>query len=195
MELLTFTIICAYLVGAFPSGKALASLHGVDIATHGSGNVGATNVARTIGKKAGLITLSLDVIKGVLGVALVRSLLVDPVQQYSASVFIVAGHCFSLPPILKGGKGVAAALGVFIMLTPIAALAGITVFFLTFVATRIVSLSSIFAAFIVPIVVAYLYEAPNLWIASTVISAVIILRHYQNIARLSKGEESQFMVR
>ncbi|MCB0319054.1 MAG: glycerol-3-phosphate acyltransferase, partial [Bdellovibrionales bacterium] len=148
--ILTFlALIPFYLIGAFPTGMMLAKSQGIDITKKGSGNVGATNIARVIGKKAGIITLLVDVSKGLIG-SLIASLFADSYFVPLAGVILVAGHCFSLPPKLKGGKGVATALGVMLFINYTAALTGIGTFIIAFSIWRIVSLASLAGALIVP---------------------------------------------
>jgi len=186
-------LIPFYLLGSFPSGYLLAKLHGIDITKQGSGNVGATNVARSLGKRAGIMTLILDLTKGFLAVIL-ASLMTDQTWFLSgASVAVVCGHCFSLPPILKGGKGVATGLGVLIALIPGAALTSIAIFALLFSATRTVSLASILATLSAPLysLVTNQHEAKSL--ALIALSLVIVYRHRENIKRLTEGREPKFV--
>ena len=181
-----------YLLGAFPTGYLLAKLRGVDITAHGSGNVGASNVARVLGKKAGLITLLVDVLKGLLGVTLVEFM--APASWYvgGAAVAVVAGHCFSVPPFLRGGKGVATALGAIVGLSPLAALVAVGVFSAVFAASRIVSLASISAALAAPLIGFVVLEASGLQIALTIIALIVTYRHRENLKRLSEGREPKF---
>lgn len=191
-----FTLFLAlvpfYLLGCFPTGKLVARLHGIDIAAQGSGNVGATNVARVIGKRAGVITLLGDVAKGFLGVALAQLFSDSQWFVMSAAVVVVVGHCLSLPPYLKGGKGVATALGTVFAVVPIAAVVALVVFGLVFAVSRLVSLASITATLMVPLYCLLSNAADATSAGFMVMAFVIVLRHEQNIARLIKGKEPKF---
>jgi glycerol-3-phosphate acyltransferase PlsY len=181
-----------YLLGSFPSGYLLARLHGIDITQQGSGNVGATNLARTIGKRAGLLTLLLDLVKGMLGVYLAT--LVTPAIWYpaAAAIAVVCGHCFSIPPLLKGGKGVATGLGVLIALVPGAAVTSVVVFAVLFSVTRLVSLASLVATLSAPLFSLVTNQPDSSSLALVVVSLVIVYRHYDNIVRLIEGREPRF---
>jgi glycerol-3-phosphate acyltransferase PlsY len=185
-------LIPFYLLGSFPSGYLLARLHGIDITRQGSGNVGATNVARTLGKRAGLLTLLLDLLKGMLGVYLAT--LITPALWYpaAAAIAVVCGHCFSLPPLLRGGKGVATGLGVLIVLVPGAALTSAIIFCLLFGATRLVSLASLIATLSAPLYSLVTNQPDPYSFALVVVSLVIVYRHYDNILRLIEGREPRF---
>ena len=185
-------LIPFYLLGSFPSGYLLARLHGVDITKHGSGNVGATNVARTIGKRAGVLTLLLDLIKGMLAVYL-ASMITDQVWfSAAAAVAVVSGHCFSIPPFLKGGKGVATGLGVLIALAPGAALTSIVIFVALFSTTKLVSLASIVATLSAPLYSLVTDQPEAKSLALIILSFVIVYRHRENIKRLIEGREPKF---
>lgn len=184
------SLIPFYLIGSFPTGKLVARSKGVTIEEHGSGNVGATNVARVLGKKAGVITLVGDISKGLLGVAF-ASLLFEPHLVSYAALALVLGHCFSLPG-MKGGKGVATALGVLLGLRFWLGLFAALSFAATFKTTRYVSVSSVTAALLIP-VLALLTELPDHLVFSlAAISLVIVLRHRPNIKRLIEGREPKF---
>ena len=185
-------LIPFYLLGSFPSGYLLARLHGIDITKQGSGNVGATNVARSIGKRAGVLTLLLDLIKGMLAVYL-ASVITDRVWFLAAvAVAVVCGHCFSIPPLLKGGKGVATGLGILIALAPGAALTSVVIFAAAFSVTRIVSLSSILATFSAPLYSLVTNQPEAKSLALIILSLVIAYRHHENIKRLIEGREAKF---
>jgi glycerol-3-phosphate acyltransferase PlsY len=185
-------LIPFYLIGTFPSGYLLAKLRGVDITKQGSGNVGATNVARSLGKKAGILTLVLDLTKGLLAIYL-ASLLAD--QGWfvaAAAVAVVCGHCFSIPPLLKGGKGVATGLGVLIALAPGAGVTSVVIFVVLFSATRFVSLSSIVATLSAPIYSLVTNQPEAKSLALMAIALVIVYRHRENIHRQIEGRETKF---
>jgi glycerol-3-phosphate acyltransferase PlsY len=181
-----------YLLGCFPTGYLIARLNGIDITHQGSGNVGATNVARVIGKKAGVCTLLGDVCKGMLAVAL--GLLISPVGWFAAgaAAAVVCGHCFSLPPWLRGGKGVATALGTLVVLYPVGALVAVVTFGLLFWLSRTVSIASLIATAAVP-TTALLTDQPEAKsVALVIMSIVIAVRHKENIIRVIEGREPKF---
>jgi glycerol-3-phosphate acyltransferase PlsY len=181
-----------YLLGSFPTGYLIAKAKGVDITASGSGNVGATNVARVVGKRSGIFTLLGDLVKGCLGVLLARLIGVADWFVASAAVAVVLGHCFSVPPYLKGGKGVATALGVLCALKPFSAVVALVSFGVVFYISRIVSLASVAAALIVPAaaLIAGVAEVDAIAIAS--IGLILVARHEENIKRLIAGKEPRF---
>jgi glycerol-3-phosphate acyltransferase PlsY len=181
-----------YLLGAFPTGRLVARLHGVDITAVGSGNVGATNVSRVVGKRAGIITLLCDIAKGAVAIGIAKLCSPDIWFAASVGVAVVAGHCFSIPTKLKGGKGVATALGVLLMLSPIAALIAIATFALVFSVSRIVSISSIVSALVVPTASLVSHSPDSIVMAQALLAAIVIYRHRENIVRLIEGREPQF---
>jgi acyl phosphate:glycerol-3-phosphate acyltransferase len=188
-------LLIIYLIGSVPIGLLVARSKGVDITAVGSGNVGATNVARSVGKAAGVITLVGDVLKGVIGVLLGDLLFDTPWGGPIAACFVVAGHCFSVPPVLKGGKGVATALGSVLCLLPMAALICVVIFSAVFAATRIVSLASLFAVVAAPLTALVTGADDELSLCLMVVSAIIVYRHHANIDRLIKGNEPKFASR
>ena len=186
-------LIPFYLLGAFPTGYLLAKAKGVDITSEGSGNVGATNVARTLGKSAGIITLLCDIAKGFFGVY-IASLIGGNDFTNAAAIALVAGHCISLPPKLKGGKGVATTLGVILYLNQAAAIAGVGFFIIVFSISRIVSAASLVAALIVPLAAIFLGADNNQVISLGVISLIVLIRHKANLQRLVEGREKKFKI-
>lgn len=184
-------LIIAYFIGTFPTGPLIARGHGIKIQEHGSKNIGATNVARVLGKQAGILTLVGDIIKGVLAVGIAR-IFFSPLIVSLAGLSAVCGHCFSIPGKGKGGKGVATAIGVLLALHPLSAILGIAAFIICFTVTKYVSLSSITAALIIPIY-QLLTNVPNATLFPTMgISLLVVLRHHENIRRLIEGREPQF---
>ncbi len=185
-------LIPFYLLGAFPTGYLIARLHGVDITSQGSGNVGATNISRVIGKRAGIFTLLVDVCKGALAVAIGH--MVSPYGWFpaGAAVAVVCGHCFSIPRYLKGGKGVATALGAIIVLFPLSSLVAVGAFGLVFAFSKIVSLASISAALIAPTFSLITNQSDSVSLALALMAAVIVYRHRENITRLIEGREPRF---
>jgi glycerol-3-phosphate acyltransferase PlsY len=181
-----------YLLGAFPTGIIIAKSYSVDITLQGSGNVGATNVARVIGKKAGILTLLGDVLKGVVGIVVASWIAEASWFPAVAGIALVLGHCFSVPPFLKGGKGVATALGVVLALYPLCAAVAVVSFAVVFAMWKIVSLASISAALVVPISGFLLNVEEPTTVAFATIAMVVVARHEENIRRLIEGRESKF---
>lgn len=187
-------IIPAYLIGAIPTGVILTKLSGAeDIRKVGSGNIGATNVYRTAGRKLGILTLIGDVLKGalpVLAVSLSGQFTDEIVAMTAVAAFV--GHCYPIYLRFQGGKGVATALGIFLVLAPLSVLVGFFVFVGLLLAFKYISLSSISAAATVPIVVILTGANTPLVAASLFMAAMMILRHRSNIERLIKGQEPKF---
>ena len=156
--------------------------------------MGATNVARIVGRKAGLITLAIDCGKGLLPVWLADVYLHNPRVLAILTIALVAGHCLSLPRLLRGGKGVATALGAFLYLCPIATLFGLAVFLATFAALRIVSAASITAALTIPIYALITAQADTVVIPLAVVALLVVYRHKNNIRRLIQGQEERFLL-
>jgi len=202
MQSVFISVLMGYLLGSIPFGFLVAKCRGIDIRQHGSGNIGATNVFRTLGRKWGVLVFVLDVLKGVLAVRLAMFSFADPcVFQMPCGQFlgIIAGfgcflgHCFPVWLGFKGGKGVAAGAGILIGLTPLVAVLGLVVWVVSFYATRYVSLASILAALSLPLFVVLLDRQFDVifWFC-VVISALAIWRHRTNIQRLLAGTESRF---
>ncbi|HVO22778.1 MAG TPA: glycerol-3-phosphate 1-O-acyltransferase PlsY [Candidatus Margulisiibacteriota bacterium] len=189
-----FLIAMAYLCGSLPIGVWVGGWVGIDIRQAGSGNIGATNVTRTAGARAGLLTLLGDLAKGALPAALARLLLTDPWLTALTAVAAVCGHLFSVFLHFSGGKGVATAFGAFVLLTPAAAVCSAVLFALVAVTTHYVSLASMLAALALPVVaVVFGYPAP-LCGAATVVAGGIVLRHRANLVRLWHGVEPRFRI-
>ncbi len=192
-------LAAAYLLGSIPFGLILAKLFaGSDIRKSGSGNIGATNVARVVGPAAGILTLLLDVAKGAAAVWLAgRFSEQNSTALMLAGVFALLGHCFPVWLGFNGGKGVAAALGVFLMLSPMAALSALLVFILVSLAWRYVSLGSVSAAAVMPLLMYFLWapgHAPPLVVdfGTLFATALIIFKHDANLQRLVDGTEPKF---
>jgi glycerol-3-phosphate acyltransferase PlsY len=185
--------LVAYLVGALPIGWLIAKAFGIsDIRRHGSGNIGATNVLRTVGRGPAIATLLGDVAKGyvavVAGAALAGG---DSTGAAVATVAAVVGNCWSVFLGFRGGKGVATGLGALLRTVPWATLAALPVFVIVVATTRYVSLASLLGAACVPFgAFALGYPAPAALAALTV-ALIIIGRHHDNIARLRAGTESR----
>ncbi|MGA0093315.1 MAG: glycerol-3-phosphate 1-O-acyltransferase PlsY [Chthoniobacterales bacterium] len=195
---MVLTTAVAFLLGSVPTGYLVARAKGVDIRQHGSGNIGATNVFRTVGKPLGVLVFLLDALKGFAAVWLAA--------QWggrcdwagiAAAVAAIAGHNYTPWLGFKGGKGIATSAGVLIALMPWAVLAIAVVWFAVFFASRYVSLASLCASAALPVAVAALWfygcggNAPLLGF-SALIAALAIWRHRSNIQRLMAGTEHRF---
>ncbi len=184
----------AYLLGSIPTGLLLGRLYGIDVRNEGSGNIGATNLYRTVGRKVGILTLIGDCLKGMLPVLLAWKLgLTEPIQAW-IGLAAFSGHVFSIFLLFKGGKGVATALGVYLALAPLAVPVALVIFVLLVFIRRFISLGSIVAAAVMPVVIWFLPHSQQLLIASTIISSIVIIKHHTNIRRLIAGTENRFNV-
>jgi glycerol-3-phosphate acyltransferase PlsY len=196
-----------YLLGSIPFGFLLVKIfRGQDVRQTGSGNIGATNVARTGSKGLAIATLALDTLKGVIAVVLGTWIGLQsnacasgspcPVASHLAAIGALAavvGHMFPVWLKFKGGKGVATALGVFLVLFPTAILISLAIFIIVVAVTRYVSLGSILGALAFP-VVAYFMAHPD-WqtlLPACVISLMVVIKHHENIRRLLAGNENRF---
>src|SRR6266481_9434952 len=189
----------AYLLGSIPFGLLLAKLFGGrDVRKAGSGNIGATHVARVAGPLAGVLTLVFDTAKGAAAVWLAGRFTEGSATWMMIAAFaVLLGHCFPVWLKFKGGKGVAPALGVFLMLAPLAALGALLVFILVCLAWRYVSLGSVSAAAAMPLLMYFLWapgHAPPLVVdfGTLFASALVIFKHDANLQRLADGTEPKF---
>ncbi|MCB1068708.1 MAG: glycerol-3-phosphate 1-O-acyltransferase PlsY [Verrucomicrobia bacterium] len=189
--------LASYLLGAIPFGLLIARSRGIDIRQHGSGNIGATNVLRVLGKPLGIFTFILDALKGFGPVFLAMRLVPGQAEAagLTAGIAAILGHSFPIYLGGKGGKGVATSAGVLIGLAWQAALIGVAVWGAVFFLSRYVSLASILAAAAIPAVSWILYYPEKLAtpIALTLLGLLIILRHRSNLQRLLKGTENRFV--
>ena len=184
--------ILSYLLGSIPAGFLVGSSAGVDVRSAGSGNIGATNVARTLGWKKGLVTLFADVAKGFLPVMAAHLLELGEVAAAAAGLAAFAGHLYPVFLRFKGGKGVATAAGVYLAAMPLGILVVLGVFMVVMLVGRRVSLASMLAAVLAPAVAwALSYPEEVAWM-SLVIGILVVLRHRDNIRRLMAGEEPRF---
>jgi glycerol-3-phosphate acyltransferase PlsY len=194
--------VAAYFLGSIPFGLLLAKLFGgTDVRKAGSGNIGATNVARVAGPLAGILTLLLDAAKGSAAVVLAARLTNESaIWMMVAGFLALIGHCFPVWLRFKGGKGVATAAGVFLALCPLAMLGALSLFILVVVFWRYVSLGSVAAAAAIPLLM-YLLWAPHhapphvVTFGSLAIAMLVIYKHDANIQRLVEGEEPKFSFR
>lgn len=209
-------VILAYLLGSIPFGLIISRMYGMDIRQHGSGNIGATNVWRVIGKKAGLTTFLCDLLKGLIAVVLAKWIaghwpVMIPLPHehtrteyfdagfagIAAALGCILGHSFPVWLRFKGGKGVATSLGVIIGMMPLVSLVVFAIWGVVFKVSRYVSLASIVAAAALPVVtVAFLFmgwvEGWALFYFGLAAALLVIRRHRDNIKRLMAGTESRF---
>ena len=187
--------VLAYLIGSVPTGYLLSSISGIDIREAGSGNIGATNVGRVVGWKAGLLTLVADAGKGFIPVFFSVQLGFDPKVSALTALAAFIGHLYPVFLKFKGGKGVATALGCLAGLAPLIAGCITLIFLVTVLVTRWVSLGSLSAAALAPLLFwLFGYELPFIWM-SLIMAILIIVRHRVNIQRLISGAESKFEIR
>ena len=188
----TLILICSYLLGSVPTGLLLARAFGVNIRESGSGNIGATNVYRTMGRKVGILTLVGDCLKGLIPVLVAKWLGLPDLWIAAIGLAAFLGHVYTIFLGFKGGKGVATALGVFLGTSPLSLLGALAVFALVLYRWRYVSAASIAAAATIPVAVTLVTGKPELILMSGAIAAIVIFRHRENIARLRAGTESRF---
>ena len=188
-------ILCllGYLCGSIPFGVLLAKTQNMDIREHGSGNIGATNVARTLGKKAGLVTLTGDLLKGFLVVFAANQWFENTMITALAGLSVFLGHLYSIFLKFKGGKGVATGLGVLSFTMPLSTLYSAGVFAVCLKVSGYVSLSSILAAITLPLLGIF-FKMPFSYIyLSTIVALFILQRHHDNVVRLTQGTEAKFL--
>jgi len=192
----TLLVLFGYLLGSVPFGILVAKAfdRDVDLRKAGSGNIGATNVARTLGRGAGILTLALDAGKGVLALALARQFLDPSAHHWFALVggAVFLGHIFPVYLRFKGGKGVAVALGVVLFLSPETAFVIVVLFAAVLYFTRYVSLASLCAAVGLPIAMAFLGKSRHYVTLALMMSFLVIYTHRENIHRLLSGQENRF---
>ncbi len=205
MLTLVTVLVASYLLGSIPFGYLAGEIAGVDVRKVGSGNVGATNVLRVLGKPYGYAVFALDFLKG-LGAVKISVLIATHVlpEWGSPEIFgivaaasAVIGHCFPLWLKFRGGKGVATSAGALFGLMPLAMLVGVAIWILIFWLTRYVSLASVIATAALPIVIAIVTRLNQsygkaLFYSSLCIAAVVIWRHHSNLSRLMRGREPRF---
>jgi glycerol-3-phosphate acyltransferase PlsY len=180
----------AYLVGAFPTGVLLARARGIDLRKVGSGNIGATNVGRAMGKRWAAVVLVIDAAKGFLPVIAARALGLGPWVEAAAGVAAVVGHSYNVFLRGQGGKGVATSLGGAIAISPAAAAIAFALYALIYVAFRISSLGSLSGVISFPAALLLLGHRHPAYLAFAAAAAlVVVLRHRDNLRRLVRGEE------
>lgn len=200
-------VAAAYLIGSIPFSFLVAKLlAGKDVRQHGSRNVGATNVARTAGRAAGVLALVLDLAKGWSAIMVAQWIVRQPAWPFApgtepwqmremwvalAGVIVVLAHMFPVWLRFHGGKGVATAAGVILALDPIVWLASVIVFAIVVIAFRTVSLGSILTAASIPVLFRFFAPGPPFWriLMAIVIAIAVIGKHHENIARIVNGSE------
>jgi glycerol-3-phosphate acyltransferase PlsY len=193
------TALGAYLLGSIPTGYLAAKAKGIDIRTVGSGNIGATNAMRVLGKPAGIAVLLADALKGFAAVCLpmwLQSTLnisaADmETHRIIAGICAVLGHNYTCWLKFKGGKGIATSAGVFLALAPLAMGICVAVFAVALLLTRYVSVGSIAAALALPVAVWFTREGTLLRIVTIILGALAIYKHKSNIRRLRDGTENR----
>lgn len=200
-----FGIIISYLIGGIPFGYLIAVAKGIDIRKQGSGNIGATNVGRVLGRKYGLIIFILDMLKGFVAVflvpVLVGSEIMFPTTSDNLLVILcgfcaILGHAFPVYLKFKGGKAVATSFGVFIWLVPISIAIAFGVWLLTVIVSRYVSLGSMIGTLALVVVIVVVVDSPfgdNMYLTalSVAVAILIIVRHTSNIKRIIAGTEKK----
>lgn len=197
-----FALIVAYLMGSFPSAVWIGKFfYGVDVREFGSGNAGATNTFRVLGKMPGLIVLGLDILKGWIAVTIAALVSEAPVGtsqyvdlQIVLGVACVVGHIFPVFAGFRGGKGIATLFGVILAAHPLACLMSLGVFLIVFIAFNYVSLGSICAGVAFPVIVITMFGdrvVPSMVIFSVMVAILIMITHQKNIERLLRRQESK----
>jgi glycerol-3-phosphate acyltransferase PlsY len=192
-------LLLAYFIGAIPSSVWIGKkFYNLDVREHGSGNAGATNTFRVIGKKAGVIVLLLDILKAWFATTVLSSMADNQSIDYMLALGLVAvlGHVFPIYIGFRGGKGIASLLGVIIAIHPLASLYSIMVFITTLLISRFVSLSSILAACAFPVLIIVHFHSTHksLIIFSLMVAVLVIFTHKKNIERLFNKEESKVVL-
>jgi glycerol-3-phosphate acyltransferase PlsY len=197
---LAILIILAYLIGSIPTAVWVSKkVYGIDIREHGSGNAGATNTFRILGKKAGSVVMLVDMMKGFVAVklSLLSSFSWHSEAIVNLQVFLglaaVVGHIFPIWADFRGGKGIATLFGMILSIQPLAAVSLIGVFFLILYLTRYVSLSSISASIAFPLLILFIFNEPEVSyrVFAIATAILVVLTHYKNINRLITGNESK----
>lgn len=194
------SLFTCYLIGSIPTSFLVGKyLKGIDIREHGSGNVGATNTARIVGKGWGLLVLAVDILKGLICVTLVAKLFMrfgvpvgEDVYPLILGSLAITGHIWPVFLGFKGGKGIATSSGVFIGVAPKVLLIALIIWIIIFAWKRYVSLASIISAVSIPLMASFMAYPSMFVIISSAICAVTVYKHYPNIKRLVRGEEHAF---
>jgi glycerol-3-phosphate acyltransferase PlsY len=198
--IIAFLLVLAYLIGSIPTAVWVSKwFFGIDIREHGSGNSGATNAFRILGKKAGSGVMLIDMLKGFLAVklSLFSPFAWSSEQFVNLQIFLglaaVIGHIFPIWADFRGGKGIATLFGMILSIQPIVAISLVAVFFLMLYVTRYVSLSSITASIAFPVLIVFIFNAHELSYRLFAIATafLVVLTHHKNISRLLTGNENK----
>ncbi len=181
-------IICAFVMGSIPVGVIVAKTKGIDLKKIGSGNIGATNVLRSLGKGPAALTLFGDMLKGALAVALGKYFGLGTFYQGLIGLSAILGHNFSLFLGFRGGKGVATSLGVFLLYSPQTALITFIIWIVVVLTTKYSSLGALISFGLLPLTIILLDGKDKLPVA-VLVTLFILIRHTDNIRRLIKGTE------
>lgn len=182
-------IILAFILGSIPFGVIIAKLKGIDLKQTGSGNIGATNVLRTIGKTSAAMTLLGDVLKGSIAVLIGKYFSVEPLYEGIIGLSSILGHNFSIFLKFRGGKGVATSIGVLLIYSPKTAILTLIIWLLTALITKYSSLGAIVSFGVLPLNIAIFDYSSSKLIIAGMITLMILVRHIGNIERLLKGTE------
>ncbi len=189
-------LVLSYFLGAIPFGLLIGKIVGADVRTQGSKNIGATNVSRVLGKKLGKMTLVCDLLKGFLPLLLASYFLPESDQKMIwvafCGVAAVLGHMYPVYLGFKGGKGVATGLGVFLFLSPLAIGIALVIFIGSVALSGFVSVGSLAASAIIPVLLLLFGESWEVVLASAIIAMFIWVKHHENIGRLIRGEEKSW---
>jgi len=188
MVKIALLIVCAFLTGSIPVGVLVAKTKGVDLKRVGSGNIGATNVLRSIGKRPAALTLLGDMLKGTLAVALARYFGMGTFYEGLVGLSAILGHNFSVFLGFRGGKGVATSLGVFILYSPQTALITFIIWLVVVLTTKYSSLAALISFVLLPINI-ILFDSKDKLPVALLAAFFILIRHSDNIQRLMKGTE------
>ena len=186
------TIILSYLFGSIPTALIFSKMKNVDIRKQGSGNIGATNSFRVMGKTIGFLVTFLDIFKGIIP-TLIAYLYGGDLLAVFAAFAVIIGHSFSIFANFKGGKGIATGAGAVMVLNPLAVILAIILFVILLYTTHYASVSSLVAALTVALLTWIFHDSLTIKIGVTIMLAFVIFRHHSNISRLIKGEESKVL--
>ena len=189
------TAVVAYLVGSIPTGYLLGRARGVDIRAAGSGNIGATNVFRILGKGAGITVLVIDALKGFIPAKFLLFGVTPGTEEYHAmlaALCAILGHNYTCWLKFKGGKGIATSAGAVLALVPAGLAVALGIWLVVFTVSKYVSLASVIAAAILPIAVGLTGSSQRMVVLSTILGGLAIIKHRTNIQRLVSGTEHRF---
>jgi glycerol-3-phosphate acyltransferase PlsY len=190
-----FAVLAAYAIGSIPFALLLARRFGADLRRVGSGNLGAANVLRASGVKAGVLVALLDIAKGAFSVMLAQRLTDNPAAPAAAGLAAIVGHIYPAWLRFRGGKGVATACGAFSVLAPLAVPPALAIFVVGVWVTKYISLGSVLATIAVPPIAYAMGSPPEVVTAAAGAATLIVFRHRSNLARLRSGTERRIGAR